>query len=535
MKNKLNKITMALLCLIVTSTSCKKFLDINENPNTATNSTPELVLPQAIVTTASNLVNYNIYGGQIMGYFANAGGVSGWGAIITYDYTSADFKGLWSSTYDNLNDYQYVLNNTKGSTLYAYYNAAARIMKVFNFQMLVDTYGDIPYHDAFKGNAMLQPKYEKGEDIYKELAAELDSAINIIKTAQAQTDPSLKPKLLTNASDVLFAADVTKWKQLANTLKLKLILRASGKVTFANTAFDASGFLTTDAIVNPGYAKVSGKQNPFWDYFAYNSAGTVQTRGGQYIPTPWILSFYNDSKLLDVKRGTVVFKTWAGTNGSTTPTNQLGYVEADAKLGDKNANSWYKGTSSTVYTKEGIFKGFDAGQPLLLATESYFLQAEANVRGITGAPTDAKANFNKGIENSFRYLYKDNTNAVPAGKDPVVDAAAYITANTDRYLANFDLALTTDQKVEAIIDQKYIALNMIQGNESYNEFRRTGYPKVVPGSSNPVLSFASLTSSATTANKLPNRILYPDTEFKYNQNNVPKGISPFTSKIFWAL
>lgn len=530
-----NKLSIILFCIIITGASCKKYLDINVNPNSATSSTPDLVLPQAIATTANNSVNFNFYGGQIAGYFANAGGVSGWGAIITYDYTSADFKGLWTSTYDNLNDYQYVINQTTGSPLYAYFNAAARIMKSYNFQLLIDTYGDVPYTDAFKGNSNLQPKYEKATDLYKELANQLDSAINIIKAAQAQTDPSLKPKAFTSASDIMFAADMTKWKQFASTIKLKLMLRGAGKVTFANTTFDASGFLITDAIVNPGYAKIAGKQNPFWDYFAYNSAGTVQTRGGQYIPTPFILSFYNSKKLLDAKRGAVVYKTWAGTNGSTTPTNQLGYVMPDAALGDKNANSWYKGTSATAYTKEGIFKGFDAGQPLMLAAESYLLVAEGNVRGLTGAAADAKGNFNKGIENSFRYLYKDNTSTVPATKDPVADAAAYITANTTSYLANFDLALTLDQKIEAIIDQKYIALNMIFGNEAWNEFRRTGYPKITAGSSDPLLSFASLTSSATTVNKLPTRILYPDTEFKYNQNNVPKGVSPFTSKIFWAL
>jgi hypothetical protein len=310
------------------------------------------------------------------------------------------------------------------------------------------------------------------------------------------------------------------------------MVRAGNKVTFASTTFDAAGFLTDDAIVNPGYTKIAGKQNPMWESFAYSAANAAVVAGAQYVPTPYILTFYNGTKLVDTGRGRVTYKAWAGTNGSTTPVNQLGYQGSDAARGAA-PNSWFIGTSATVYTSIGIFKGPDAGQPLMLAAESHLLQAEANVRGIVTG--DAKANFNKGIEQSFRYLYKNAANAVSPGRDPVKSAADYITSNQLNYLANFDLATTTEQKIEAIITQKYIALNMIHSNEAWNEFRRTGYPRIVPGSSDAKQTFASMTSEATTANKLPVRILYPESELRYNQANVPREINAFTSKLFWAL
>ena len=52
--------------------------------------------------------------------------------------------------------------------------------------------------------------------------------------------------------------------------------------------------------------------------------------------------------------------------------------------------------------------------------------------------------------------------------------------------------------------------------------------------SDPTQSFASLLSQSTRPDQLPTRILYPASEYSYNAANVPTGISPYTSLIFWA-
>ena len=54
-------ITGIVIGMVVVSTSCKKYLDINANPNSATSATPELILPQALVNTASAISGYNNY------------------------------------------------------------------------------------------------------------------------------------------------------------------------------------------------------------------------------------------------------------------------------------------------------------------------------------------------------------------------------------------------------------------------------------------------------------------------------------------
>jgi hypothetical protein len=518
--------------LVLLGSSCKKYLDINANPNQATSGTPETVLPQAIVYTAANVSSFNNYGSQLVGYAANAGGYGGFGAAVTYNFSNATSAGLWSSSYDVLEDFQYVLNQTEALADYGYFNAAARIMKVFNFQMLVDTYNDVPYREALKGIDELTPAYDKAEDIYKDLGVQLDSAIALINATQTEQDENSTNNVKDlGSADPLFKGDMDKWKQLANTLKLRLIIRAGGKVAFANTSFDEAGFLTTDAIVNPGYVRDNNKQNPAWNTWVFSATGSAGNKA--WIPTKWILSFYNGQKLDDY-RGYAIYYQFP-----STAANQLGFESnsvPSCPAGSawlSTANSGSSRSSTSAGASIGIFKDPTFGEPLLLASESYLLQAEGVVRGtITG---NAKALFDAGVLASFKYDYMkpDGTFETP-NWDPAVDYQAYLDNNPDSYLVHFDLATTQAQQIEAIITQKYVALNFIHGHEAWNEYRRTHYPKITNGSSDPVQTFASTQSISTRPDRLPTRLLYPNTESSNNGTNMPKGISPFTSLIFWA-
>jgi hypothetical protein len=509
---------------VVLGTSCKKYLDINTNPNQATSATPELILPQAITGTSYNINSFNSYGSQLVGYAANAGGYGGFGVSVTYNFSTGDFNNLWSSSYDNLEDYQAILNQTAAQLpQYSYYNAAARIMKAYVFEMLVDAYNDVPYTEALKGADKLTTKYDDAKVIYADLANQLDSAILTIhagKNAQGVTVEEL------GSTDVIFKGDMTKWIQFANTIKLRLIVRAAGKATFSNTSFDPAGFLNTDALINPGFIRDNGKQNPQWTSWAFTN--TLSAGNKAWMPNKFVFSFYNGTKLSDDGRGEAIYYQYPSTG-----TNQLGH-EGNDVVSSPTGSFWYSGSDRTSApgNSVGVLKGPDAGMVALLAAESYFLQAEAAVRGIISG--DAKALFNKGIHASFNYLYQLPSGTVSGNPDG--DANDYIATNAESYLVNFDLADNQAKKIEAIITQKYIALNFIHGHEAWNEYRRTHYPALVntPGATG-TQTFASTQSQSTRPDKLPTRILYPSSEGSLNPVNVPKNIGPFTSFIFWAL
>jgi hypothetical protein len=196
---------------------------------------------------------------------------------------------------------------------------------------------------------------------------------------------------------------------------------------------------------------------------------------------------------------------------------------------------WYAATvrgGTTGNDTTGTLKGPDAGMPVITAAESYFMQSEAVIRGILPAG-DASVLFKNGITASFKYIYSKPDGTVVGS--PANDAATYIATNGS-YLTDLSLAANTAQKIEAIITQKYIALNMVNSDEAWNEYRRTHYPTLVnTAGASGSQTFASIVSESTRPDRLPARILYPSSEGAYNSSNVPKNIGVFTSTIFWAL
>lgn len=512
--------------MLGTVTSCKKFLDVNENPNDPTSATPELLLRQAIVRSAAQVVSFNTYGGRLVGYLANAGGVSGWGDLVSYNYSTGSYAGLFEGVYKVNNDLQYTINYSREDDMHNQFIAAAKVMQVYNWQNLVDVYGDVPYFNALQGATKLQPTYDKAEAIYKDLAIQLDSAMAMFNAEPTGTSQFAN-------SDPMFNGNVSRWIKFANTIKLRLIIRADGKVDFANTSFDPMGFLQEDAMVNPGYVKQDGKQNPFWNAYAYSAGGTAVTT--QYVPTPYLLSFFNGGKINDPARVDLYFQ-----KGLATPTNQLGYQEDDAKK-SLTPSGWYvlddptKAASATNYKKIGLLKGPDAPTPIMLASESYFLQAQGNLRGLAGVPGTAEQNYKNGILYSFKYLNKDNTGNVPSGRDYNAQFTNYYTSNTGNRLVDFSAATSDEERLEAIVTQEYIAYNMTFGHQAWFEFLRTGYPTITGPNTvaNKSNTFVSIVSESSSPNKLPARILYPASEFKYNAANIPD-VDKYTSKLFYA-
>lgn len=556
----MKKIVLYLIILgAVSFSGCKKFVDINKNPNAPTGTVDEqLLLPTNIVRYAQSRPTYSLYGEELVGYVVNAGGVSGWGTIIDYNYGPGTYAGFWD-LYDIITDMNAIVKRADEDPTYLYYGGAAKVLKAMIFQQLVDTYNNIPYTDANKGTGSLTPKYDKAEDIYLSIYGLVDEAIKNFQDGKA----SSSTLAITGVRDPLFKGDVASWLKLANTVKLRIYLRAKSKVNFPNTTFTSDGFLTSDAIVQPDFVNEAGKQNPTWSR-VYTSANALVGGGlQQRVPSFYTIGFYNGNKLTDKFRGNLVYKSFP-----TPGLNQLGFdpgTDANARV--KAPNDWFIGSgtpSATNYFGVGIFKGPDAGEPILTAAESYFLQAEGTLIGVVSGNT--KDLFEKGITASFTYLNKAKNNslasslfvnktngklATAAGTDLITineaaittEVATYKTDNANSYLVNFDLATTNEQKLEAIITQKYLANNMICGGESWNEFRRTGYPTTtMPSVANKYTSFVSLQSLSPSANKLPGRLQYPTNEFQYNAANVNQqkgaaangGIAPMEDKIFWA-
>ncbi|MBK0379917.1 SusD/RagB family nutrient-binding outer membrane lipoprotein [Mucilaginibacter segetis] len=540
----MRKIFNIILCgLVISSTSCNKFLDVNEtNPNNPTSTSVDLVLPQALAATAATTVNFNNYGAWVGGFQANAGGYGGFGSDLTYNYTTNDKTDLWSNSYENINDYQYIINNSTTDGNDKNFNAIARTMRVFAYQRLVDVYGDVPYTQAVKGLGNLTPSYDKAEDIYTDLFKQLDTALTSFSIAA--TDNTISVGSGVNGKiDVTSldkgGKDMSNWIAFANTIKLRLLLRIQNVPALASVynaekaTLNAYPFTTIDVSINPGYAAQAGKQNPAWNSYAFSATNTASQLAE--VPTKYAVGFYT-TKTADGLRRILVYRS--GTTG-----NQLGYTGSDAPT-SPSGSPWLAlvddGTSASTATNSshngyGILKGPTAAMPIMLASESYFLQAEGNLIGIVSSGSLA-TNFNKGITASFDYLLRNASGAIYPGEVVQDDVDGYLADNTGNYLVNIGVATTDAQRLEAIITQKWIAMNYITSYEGWADFRRTTYPKSDPvPAGHAATSIASLQSISPRADKLPVRVLYPASEYAVNGTNAPSGIDAFTSRIFWDL
>lgn len=529
------KIWAGALLLLFAASSCQDFLDINENPNDPTSADVELVLPQAIVATASRSNSFNSYGGHFGGFIANAGGYSGFGTLLTYGLAPSDYNSLWTSSYTGpMADLNYVIDNTEGNADYAFYNAAAKIMMVVNYQMLVDAFGDIPFSEALDPD-ITNPSYDDAATIYQSLIDMLDEAIALIDAnpfapaMTAEADP-LFGKLL---EEVDWNTQMLEWKRYANTLKLRMYIRTNNSAGIGamdmqfNSLLDplgegntlVSAFLSDDAVVNPGYEL--NKANPAWSTWGRNA--TDGLANSSRIPTTYSFAFYNGVKILDEGRGEVNF-----VNFPSTPNNQLGN-EVNAPTIVAGEVTW-AGNESGL-TGLGILKGPAMGQPLMLLAESKFLIAEAQLNGdITGAYQDT---FYEGIEASFKYLYKDEEGKLSSAySDNLIDAYKEDEANEGNYLVSIEEVANEDEALEAIITQKYIAMNMITSQEAWNEYRRTGYPVTDAGGAAAFNIASSESIINNRADRLPTRIMYPSSEQALNAANY-RTIDYTTERIFW--
>ena len=137
---------------------------------------------------------------------------------------------------------------------------------------------------------------------------------------------------------------------------------------------------------------------------------------------------------------------------------------------------------------------------MLTFAEYNFIRAEAALRG---APGDAQAFFTAGITASMQ---------------AVGVAAADITT----YLAaNGTLTGTFDQKLKQIIEEKYVA-NFGVAVEPWNDYRRTGYPALVPPS-----------NRMPEVINVPRSLFYPQVEIDLNTSAPEQKPTDLQTRVFW--
>ncbi|MDB5243619.1 MAG: SusD/RagB family nutrient-binding outer rane lipoprotein [Spirosoma sp.] len=504
----------AFVALVGNGCKTKDFLNINTNPNQLPTASPNYLFTNALNTTATNIAgNNNGQGSGELGFYWAGQWSQGNGYIINtsqfaYQFTNGDFN-YWDSYYDNLQDYQFVINNADANNQ-KFLKGPAKVMKAMLFQQLVDLYGNIPYSEALKGSAVLAPKFDDQKAVYESLITSLDEAI-----------VDLKANPFTGSfgtSDLVFKGNVTKWIQFANSLKMRILIRqskVSGREAYIKTEVnkivaEKSGFIEGEDVGIGGpsfFQPAAGQLNPVYDRWGYDATGAKRALNNFPRPTQFLInSLKAAGDTLRLKR--IAYAT-GGENGNTPGVSTKAEIAANYAGTPFGASSGYLPANTSSVGPSLLVKG-DYNRPYIImtASEIQFLLAEAKQRyADVTLPNTAQVYFENGIVQSFRVL-----GANTAG------AAAFKGSG----IQNYDWVASTD-KLAAIAIQKWIALTNFSGLEAWAEYRRTNLP-VLPQS-----------IQVPEPNKRPVRLFYPNTEAGSNVANVTAqgNIDAFTTKLFW--
>lgn len=386
--------------------------------------------------------------------------------------------------------------------------ALAAIVKVEAMHRVADAYGPIPYVN-FDGS--LKNDYDALDKVYEKFFAELDVAIDDL-TEFVYGNPS---STVLAKFDYIYAGDATKWIKFANTLRLRLAMRIAyansslAKIEAEKSANHPMGFISQTS------ERASLKHSSSLVY--YHSLYEILYNFGT--------SPDNTNLHGDAQPGATMD---AYMNGFSDPRRAAYLTKATLDGEYHGVRSGIPTSSWDKYRDHRYISSVNMDQSSteivwMTAAESYFLRAEGALRGWAMGGT-AQEFYEKGISTSF------GENSVGGVDTYIADATSQPIAFTDNAESSsynapapstitiaWDEAATFEQKLERIATQKWIAIYP-DGPEGWAEFRRTGYPKIIPVVTN---------NSGGTINTdiQVRRIPYPQSEYRNNATGVASGVS----------
>ncbi len=446
---------------LITFSCTKDFEDINTNPNAPVQVQAELLLRQVIYDYGDEMAYEGFVAGNLLGQYFTA---IDFNLFDRHSLTEPQFGGNpWPTLYRNLRDNELILQQAQNNPVQAVYEGPALILKAYLTMALTDLYGDVPYREALKGTeGNVTPAYDSQESIYMDPGGILDNlekGLDLINS-----DAGLTPL----NGDLLFNGDLSAWARFAQSLRIKALMRISGRVNVSNELqeiADAENYIQ------------SNDQNAVFNFSESqpNNFRMANLRAGDFnlfILSETMENIFND---LNDPRLETFFRPTANDG-----TLFQGFLNGPDASQTSISVADYSLTGRIFREEPGSLQA-----NFMTAWETLFLLAEAAERGFINA--DAKAYYDTAVQLAFAYW---NT-TLPGD---------YLNTGNAAY------GLDGNNPLEQIGTQKWIA-NIINGYEGWIDYRRTGYP-------------ALKTIAASLNNDLiPTRMPYPTDEAALNAEN----------------
>jgi hypothetical protein len=511
--------SLLIFAAIISFSSCKDLTELNVDPNNpSTVSTATLMTGSEI--KAMDFIYDNWFSGRQALPYAQYWCQRNYTEEDRYQIRESVNNQYFNSLYTvagNLNNIEKLNTDAASKVLAAAYGnnnnqiAAAKILKIWLMQVMADTWGSIPYSEAFKLNdGVVYPKYDDLNTLYSTFISELTAAINMID----------ENEVAFTSGDLIYGGDASLWKKFGNSLKCRCAIRLS-KVdpkwkTYIAEAIASGVFESNSDNAVFAYTTTSPNECFFYKGF-YNDA-----RNDFSLTKPFMDLMKGQADTLNGKS-----HPWAGVFDPRLPiytTPRAGkYIGVPYGLKSAQMSAAIRNAAPNLYTGNPLVLQANFVVPYMTYPELCFILSEYN--GFS------KADYEAGVRASIEYW--DNL-SVSIMKTAPIDAATI-----DDYVT----AVTAKVDAEAVATQKYIHLYMC-GTEAWAEYRRTGYPTTMlkPGEytyvigGNPV-AFEPLSD---VKGDLPARVKYPTNESTLNGDafnaaiaKLDGGVNNYYSKMFW--
>lgn len=497
-----------------------------------------------------------IHADRYAGHFCFGHNQMWWSDELGYKYSSGYTDATWNWLAGAIGgiDNFIKLTQTGGDFENEKMYAVGKILKSLYFQMFTDIWGMVPYSEAGKEGITL-PKFDSQLDIYKGVIAELDEAMKIIgdseKTGVGVAD--------LGDNDVFYNGDLQKWKKLANTLKLRMAMRALGAegANFAEEAIKQA--IAAPLIANQDENCLLSKDVEIsqWASASYGDVWYNFGAGSDWKVSKYIIDFFrenNDPRMekyaqtakggeakiikpeknadkhekrlnfllatLDDAGVAYTKRTEKDTTFINVPENTY-YIGQPVRInGDTNpyvVYNFFSNPAEYIIAKKG--KGSKISPEIVMTTaEAYFLRAEAALRGLSS--DNAEEMFKEGIKQAM-LLWEVSA------------------ADADNYIATADAAKLTgslNEKIGKIAMQRWIA-GYTDGFEAWavvRDYGYTGFTKLYEG-----VTDGDIFGLGDINGTYPTRMRYGNEAVNTNGENVKaaiakQGADEQDTKLWWA-
>ena len=471
-----------------------RFEELNTNPNQVTAGQMEannyrvgtkIVSMQSLVIPVEEHMyqfNESLTGGPFAGYVGAT--VDTWLTRFETFNPSADWrKWPFSNVITEFyTPYRGIVDGTDDPVA----NAFANLFRVAVLNRVTDSYGPIPYSDALT-NESIAVKYDTQQDVYSQMFDELDAAIEAFSD-----NVNLDASAWSNY-DRVYYGDIGKWLKYANSLKLRLAMRISyiAPETAAAKAAEAiaGGLILSNAdnaYMHPTENRMDLIYNDWQDHRA--GADILCYMNGYKDPRLPLMFTANEAGV------------YAGIRLGATVTKKTAFLSS---------------YSNMIVEPDTPILWMNAAEVSFMLAEYYLRFAADNAQARKYYEDGIRLSFEERGASGVETYIADNTSIPELYVDPL--GACSMTRRMSECKVAWDASGDGETNLEQIITQKWIAIFPL-GTEAWCDYRRTGYPKLMPAVQN-------LGSDNVDLDRRARRLTYPVEEYSNNAANLSEAVT----------